>query len=367
MTFVLKVDRLLRPGLALAVVLGLLFVAAAPRAEAQGLWRCPSGFVPHEGLNLDFPSGGLKRAFWVYPPREGANPAPVWVPLTGSVESTNDNLTVPRSGANALMAQKGFMVIGPVRQCAGQDPSLKAGACNGVGSGGWNWNPWNEGRAAGPAGDRWKQDAGPDAAFLKAAVACVGTRWKLDRRRLFVGGISSGGTMTNRALLFDSGFWAGGLPISGEWYMSQDDGSALSFNDARAFVAAHPAKIFQGRVGPYPLPARLSPLIVITVWGGDNDKWDCGPPLGLCSDYRPTTQAASNYFSAQPNIVHIACSAAHGHMWPQANTQAFNLWALTTLASHPKGADPRGFKLTPPPDGYRCHVGRFEDHYPAGA
>ena len=37
----------------------------------------------------------------------------------------------------------------------------------------------------------------------------------------------------------------------------------------------------------------LSPLVVITVWGGEKDMWDCGPPLGLCSDYRPTTQAGS--------------------------------------------------------------------------
>jgi poly(3-hydroxybutyrate) depolymerase len=334
-------------------------------AEARPVWRCPDGYVPHEGLNLDFPYAGMKRAFWVYPPADAKGPAPVWVPLTGTVESTNDNLTVARSGANALMAQKGFMVIGPVRQCADQNPALKAGACNGLGADGWSWRPWNEGRAGGPAGDRWKQDAGPDASFFKAMVECVGTKWKLDARRLFIGGISSGGTMTNRALLFDSGFWAGGLPISGEWYVTRDDGASMSFNDARAFVAAQPAKIFQGRVGPYPLPKRLDPLIVITVWGGDKDLWDCGPPLGLCSDYRPTTQASSNYFSAQPAVVHVACTATHGHMWPQVNTQAFNLWALTTLASHPKGSDPRSFRLTAPPEGYKCHVGRFEDHYPA--
>ena len=347
----------------LVALAGWASLSVGPAAAAAP-WTCPAGFTVHEGLNTDFPVAGQKRAFWVYPPADASRPAPVWVPLTGTVESTNDNLTVARSGANALMAQKGFMVIGAVRQCANQDPTVKGGPCNGVGSNGWNWNPWNEGRAAGPAGDRWKNDAGADAAFLKAAVQCVGTQWKLDKRRLFIGGISSGGTMTNRAILFDSDFWAGGLPISGEWYVTRDDGSALSFNEARAFVAERPDKIFQGRVGPYPLPARLSPLVVITVWGGERDKWDCGPPLGLCSDYRPTTQAASNYFSAQPKVVHVACSATHGHMWPQLNTQAFNLWALTTLASHPKGSDPKRFKLTPPPEGYTCHVGRFEDHYP---
>ena len=66
--------------------------------------------------------------------------------------------------------------------------------------------------------------------------------------------------MANRALLFDSDFWAGGMPISGEGFVTEDDGAALSFNDARADVAAQPETIFQGHVGP--LPDRLDPLIV---------------------------------------------------------------------------------------------------------
>jgi poly(3-hydroxybutyrate) depolymerase len=192
-------------------------------------------------------------------------------------------------------------------------------------------------------------------------VRCVGAHWPLDRRRLFIGGISAGGTMTNRALLFDSDFWAGGLPISGEWYIDGDDGRPLSFADARAAVIAAPAKIFQGRVGPSPLPRRLRPMIVITVWGGERDVWHCGTVL--CADYRPSTQAGSNYFSSLRGVVHVACSADHGHMWPQVNTRAFNLWALQTLASHPKGSRPSRFRLTAPPRGYRCQVGRYTDHY----
>lgn len=172
--------------------------------------------------------------------------------------------------------------------------------------------------------------------------------------------------MTNRALLFNSDFWAGGLPISGEWYVTRDDGSALSFNDGRAFVAADPKKVVQGRIAPLPLPRRLGPLIVITVWGGERDLWDCGPPLGLCADYRPSTQAGSNYFSAQPDVVHVACSTTHGHSWPQVRTQEFNRWALATLASHPKGTPRSAFRLTPPPQGYKCQLGRFTDHYPQG-
>jgi hypothetical protein len=155
----------------------------------------------------------------------------------------------------------------------------------------------------------------------------------------------------------------GGLPISGEWYVSNDDGSALSFNEARQAVIDNPTKIHQGRIGPYPLPKTLNPMIVITVWGGEKDLWDCGPPLGLCADYRPSTQAGSNYFSSMSTVVHIACSSTHGHMWPQINTQAFNAWALKTMASHPKGSDARSFKLTPPPEGYSCKLGPYTDLY----
>jgi hypothetical protein len=50
-------------------------------------------------------------------------------------------------------------------------------------------------------------------------------------------------------------------------------------------------------------------------------------------------------------------------MWPQVNTQAFNLWALNTLVSFPKGSDPREFKLTQPPVGYSCKVGPFVGLY----
>jgi poly(3-hydroxybutyrate) depolymerase len=350
------------------LVATLALAIAGPTLAAALKGECPDGYVVKPGLNVDFPHKGEKRAFVVYPPEnpDGSplkGPAPLWVPLTGSVESTMDNLTVARSGANSLMAKQGFMVVGPVRHCAAQDPNLRGGVCNGPGHDGWNWNPWREGRAATAAGEPFKSDEGPDSTFFVAMAKCVAKTWPLDARRLYIGGISSGGTMTNRALTFRSDVWAGGLPISGEWYVTKDDGVGLAFNDARAWVAAHPQAILQGRVGPYLLPKRLGPMIVITVWGGAKDLWDCGPPLGLCADYRPTTQAASNYFSSLPNVVHVACTAGHGHMWPQANTQAFNAWALKTLASHPKGSDPKAFKLTPPPEGYSCKLGRFTDHY----
>lgn len=336
--------------------------ADGPQAAAFD-WGCPDGYEVKEGLNTNFPSDGMQRAFIVIPPKNVEGPAPVWVPLSGTVESANANLFVDRSGHNARLAEHGYMVIGPVRQCADQDPDIGFAQCDGPGSDGWNWKPWNDGRARGAGGEKWKQDAGPDSRFLEAMVRCVGSRFELDEKRLFIGGISAGGTVTNRVLTFNSDFWAGGMPLSGEWYVSADDGSDLDFTQAREAVAAAPGKVHQGRVGPYPLPEKLDPMVVITVWGGKTDLYDCGPPLGLCADYRPSTQAGANYFNAMAGVVSVACSADHGHRWPSANRDAFNLWALKTLSSHPKGSDPSQFKLTPPPDGYSCRVGTFNDHY----
>jgi poly(3-hydroxybutyrate) depolymerase len=345
---------------AVAALVPCAYTWAAARSSALN-GSCPSGYQVKAGLNLDFPSDGKMRAFVVVPPADLSKPVPVWVPLTGTVESTNDNLHVARSGANALLADKGFMVIGPVRECAKQDPDLRGDVCNGPGINGWNWRPWAEGRDSDAQGDPYKTDEGPDSRFLIAAVKCVATKYPLDFRRLYIGGISSGGTMANRALTFRSDFWAGGMPISGEWYVTQDDGTALSFDAGRAAVQAQPKKIFQGRVAPFPLEPALNPMIVLTVWGGENDLWKCNDVL--CADYRPSTQAASNYFSASPGVVQIACSSSHGHMWPQINTQEFNLWALNTLASHPKGSRVADFHLTQPPEGYSCKLGPYTDHY----
>lgn len=350
------------PSLLKAVVI-MSAVSATELAVATDrlMGECPAGYRVRPGLNTSFPSDGKMRAFVVLPPNDVSKPLPVWVPLTGTVESTNQNLHAPRSGANGLMAEKGFMVLGPVRECADQDPDRSGEVCNGLGHDGWQWRPWAEGRAADVSGDRYKNDEGPDSRFLVSMVKCVAKYYPLDKRRMYVGGISSGGTVTNRALTFRSDFWAGGMPISGEWYVSKDNGSALSFEEARDSVAANPTKLFQGRVGPYPLRTKLNPMIVITVWGGENDKWSCsGIP---CSDYRPTTQAGSNYFSSMKDVVEISCTSSHGHMWPQIDTQDFNLWALRTLTSHPKGSKATSFRLTSPPAGYSCKLGPYSDHY----
>ena len=192
----------------LVCVAGLLAACTTPIEAPQTakMWACPDGFTPREGLNTNFPHEGMMRAFVVASAKGATGPAPAWVPLTGTVESTNANLTVPRSGAHAWMADQGFTVIGPVRQCAEQDPNVGRGQCDGPGSNGWNWKPWNDGRTGNADGEKWKNDAGPDSRFFEAMVRCVGTAFPLDAKRLYVGGISAGtfglGTADSYALTF---------------------------------------------------------------------------------------------------------------------------------------------------------------------
>ena len=61
--------------------------------------------------------------------------------------------------------------------------------------------------------EAFKTDEGSDSTFLIAAVKCAAKSFPVDAKRVYLGGISSGGTMTSRALTFRSDFWAGGLPM----------------------------------------------------------------------------------------------------------------------------------------------------------
>jgi poly(3-hydroxybutyrate) depolymerase len=320
--------------------------AAAPAADDKLAGECPEGFEPSEGANTGFPHENAMRQFVVVPPAETDGLIPVFVSLTGTVESTNQNLG--DRGDTRKLAEQGWLVLGPVRACS-TGPDDASSSCNGAGRDGWNWLPWNEGAAQGASGEKWYQDVGPDARFLESAVKCLATKWNIDAKRLYVGGISSGGTFSNRLLTFNEGFWAGGMPISGEFYALPDP----------SVVAQDPTIITDGRCCPVPLPREtdaMSPMIIITLWGGPNDTWPG-------ANYLASTQTFSNYMETQDNVVHIACSSTHGHMWPTINRDAYNTWMAETMASHPKGTPKADFMLKPPPDGYMCKLGRYEDHY----
>jgi outer membrane protein assembly factor BamB len=322
-----------------ANVSGGLAIVASDQTPPPWRWTasCPAGFSPAPGLNTGFPTDAGARDFHVLPATTGTGPRPVFVALTGTVESEEQFLA--NSRIDELPAQ-GWTVIAPVRNCVTQGHSCSATPPPSMD--GRTWEPWFDGAPAG--NETYWRDEGPDVRFIVDAVRCTAAELDVDQHRIFVGGISAGGTLANRALTFRSDFFAGGVPASGEWYRVDGAGINEPVTD----------EIVEGRCCPRPLPEQLHHSINIVVWGGESDVWPTtGPPLG------PTTRLAANYYASQAQVVTVACRGDHGHLWPRSS--AFTGWVAETLASHPKGTPPGAFVLPETPPGFNCVMGRFPD------
>jgi hypothetical protein len=335
--------------------------AGGPDELLEG--SCPEGYEVKPGFNMDFPSADLMRAFYVIPPADTTKPMAVWVPLTGTEESTQQNLEVLRSGNNQAVAEGGYMVLGPVRICANQDPMVTNQRCSGAGPEPYMYIPWRDGASMRHTTDEpvYKEE-GPDSEFFVDMVKCVAASYPILKRKLYVGGISAGGSMTHRALTFRSDFWAGGVPISGEYRVSAEDGTVISGNQSESQMQGDPDGVYPGRTPPFPLPT-LGGMVVVTIRGGDNDTWPG-------TFYKPDAQAASNYYASQADVVSVVCLGNWGHQWPKDSgnpewTNLFNMWVVDLMASHPKGTPPSEFKLTDPPQGagFSCKIGRFDTLY----
>jgi len=277
---------------------------------------CPDGFAVQAGENAGFPSDGTSRIFHVLPPegdREG--PRPLFVSLTGTVQRELD--FAAQSGLDQL-PRDGWIVAAPVRTC-----SQNGTNCAQIGTDGRIWEPWYDGTIGGAS-----DDEGPDVRFVEAMVRCIATEWSVDADRIYVGGISAGGSFTNRSMTFNSDLFAGGVASSGNWYGG----------------LAAPAS-----------PRRMDPSVVVVIWGGPSDVW---PPTNPIANYDPETEQAALYYAAQPDVVTVSCTGSHGHIWPTVMTP----WLAATLLAHPKGSDPADFELTEPPAGFSCVLGPYTDH-----
>jgi hypothetical protein len=64
----------------------LVFVGASfmPGWTREAAFTCPAGFIPKEGLNTNFPSDGLMRAFVVTPHRVSPDRRRLGYPMMGS-------------------------------------------------------------------------------------------------------------------------------------------------------------------------------------------------------------------------------------------------------------------------------------------
>lgn len=328
---------------------------------------CPDGFMPRSGRNSGFKHSSGDRDFIVYLPETSMDtPRPVFVGLTGTVQE--EEQFVSRDGQLApVLTEMGWIVLAPVRHC-----STSGMSCYAEGSDGWIWYPWNDGSLD----DKWAQKIGPDGEFVEAMTRCAAKQWPIDRRRIFIGGISAGGSFTYRNITYNSKFFAGGVPGSGMWYTDSDTGPLVPAGNQKLLME-NPEGVFDGGCCPRPIKEhRLEPMIVIDLWGGDNDRWTNpmnNPMRELTFDYRPETQAASNYFATQKDngVVYLACSGQQAHGWPGsalgrgASAREFNTWMANVLMAHPKGTKVADFKMPSSfPQAFSCVQGRYTDHYP---
>lgn len=276
---------------------------------------CPAGFGVRAGHNTGFISDGVDREFHVLLPDDTAAPRPLFVSLTGTVQRELD--FAAQSGLDQL-PDDGWIVAAPVRTCSQNDTN-----CAQFGGDGRIWEPWWDGAINGPLDDEQV-----DVRFVEAMVRCIAERWPVDADRVYIGGISAGGSFTNRSMTFRSGLFAGGIAASGNWY--------------------------NGLAAPL-TPRAMEPSIVVVIWGGPDDVWPPGAPI---ADYDPETRLAAQFYAAQPEVVTVACTGDHGHIWPTAMTT----WLAETLLSHPKGNRPEDFTLSTPPAGFSCVIGAYTDH-----
>lgn len=123
-------------------------------------------------------AGGEERSYRLFvPPHNAAQPLPLMVVLHGGLGNADE--TERTTGMNRVARANGFMVAYP----------------NGTGARLLkNRRTWNAGNCCGPASDRGIDDV----AFIRAMLADIARKTALDRRRVYVTGMSNGAMLAYR-------------------------------------------------------------------------------------------------------------------------------------------------------------------------
>ena len=275
---------------------------------------CPASLAtvaPVPGQNVGFSVDGEDRSFWLGLPDVSAwpGPRPLFVAFHGTRES---GASFVRRARLQQLVDRGFVVLAP----------------DGAGHG-TIYPVWDAMRTARDA-DR----PNLDLAYFDRLLPCVAAHLEIDRLRVWVGGHSAGGIMTNFILQRRSEMLAGGVPASG------------------VFSLTSPAE-----------GAPLSDMLVVVTWGGSDDAFSGGPNRAVqVQGFNFVEQAslASRFYANQQRVRQVNCSADLGHAW-----LPFNDWLADLLLANPKGALATGasgaqkFELPTPPDGVACSNGPF--------
>jgi poly(3-hydroxybutyrate) depolymerase len=258
--------------------------------EGDKALDCPGAYAtgaPVEGQNDGFEVAGQQRNFVALLPKGApSGPVPLFVAFNGTGET--GALFALRAGL-ARFAERGFLVLAP--------------SSNGNGVG---WPVWDAMRPPGT-----EAGANPDLAYFDRLVRCAAAHRPIDKNRIYVGGHSAGGIMTNRVLRERSGLVAGGIVASGVFSFTSPPGAA-----------------------------PLDPLFVVVTWGGDNDRYTGqagGVDVGKFT-FVEEASLASRFYANEPNVGHLACRGDDlGHSWLPINDAFVDL-----LLSHPKGLPGKG-------------------------
>ncbi|MBL8606227.1 MAG: alpha/beta fold hydrolase [Myxococcales bacterium] len=259
-------------------------LAADPASACPGKYKTTP---PVAGQNVELEVAGQKRAFFaIFPEGGGDEPAPLFVAFNGTGETGQSFATRAKLSE---MAQKGFVVIAP------------SSAGNGA-----TWPVWDSLRQPGT-------EAAPnkDLELFDTLVQCVAAHRPIDKNRIYVGGHSAGGIMTNHVLQRRSKLLAGGIVASGVYSLTS----------------------------PSPREA-LDPMFVLVTWGGDNDKYS-GSAGGVSVggfNFANEASLASQAYAKDENVGEANCRGQElGHAWLPMTS-----WMADLLLQHPKGRPGKG-------------------------
>jgi poly(3-hydroxybutyrate) depolymerase len=268
-------------------------------------------FATAPGSNSGFAAGGQSRSFYLaLPPASFSGPRPllfVWhgTGCTGQAVVTG---TSGGCGYNLAtdFAARGWIVVAP--------DSNRNGA------------PWPVWDAIDPPTVPAPPHVNADDALFDELTNCLRARHAVDADRIFVAGHSAGGAMTNHTLGRRSDLLAGGIVA----------GSLFDFTQPRP-----------------PLP--LSPMAVLTTWGGPNDSYTgAAGGVTVSGDNAEESGLTSQYWEAAPGGHGVRCSGnppGMGHTW----LHTLNPWARAWLEAHPRGmANLPNDTLAPAPAGITC-------------
>lgn len=271
---------------------------------------CGAAFTAVAGQNEGFMVGDEARSFYLALPdaSEHTGPRPLFVAFHGTDGTGQGAFT----GWNLQpFVDAGFIVL----------------ALDGEDNGGL-WPTWD---AMHQAND--DQSMNPDLAFFDAAVSCLAAQQSVDAKRVYVGGHSAGGIMTNHVLRSRSPMLAGGIVASGIYDLTAPD----------------------------PV-APLDPMTILVTWGGDNDGYSGTTNSGVelpSFNFAEQAAIASAAYENAPGVAQAYCTGNDfGHVW----LESINSLMVDYLLAHPKGlTENESFVLpTAPATGVRCSEGIAE-------